>query len=313
MEVPIVLCFDNKHAAYAAVTTYSLRKNTARPVLVYWIVPAGHLESVAPYCERLAQTGISVSVVAADETRFRTWKERDHIPRAMYLRLLVPDLLLHQKALYLDTDTLAVSDIGPLLDTDIENNCFAGVPDPVGGQSSRVPRPMGDIYINSGVLLMNLERLRRDHFVEKIQNIYARYEQEVTWPDQCLINKYAENKKAIIGNEFNRQIFANAIKAKDWDLLVAKNETGIFHFVGSIKPWMEWCNPRVRSTWWAYANALYSTELKIMKADTVNTVLELARVLDLNEQYEEASALKSNLILTLINEIRRLIGHPKLP
>jgi hypothetical protein len=48
-----------------------------------------------------------------------------------------------------------------------------------------------------------------------------------------------------------------------------------------------------------------------MKADTVNTVLELARVLDLNEQYEEASALKSNLILTLINEIRRLVGHPR--
>src|SRR5262249_26776321 len=157
-------CFDKNHAAYAAVATHSLLKNTKLPIPVYWVVPSGHLESVAPYCKRFAQSGFDISVIAADETCFANWKECRHIPRAAYLRLLVPDLLPHQKALYLDTDTLTVSDIKSLLETDIGDNFFAGVTDAVGGQSSGVPRLMGDTYINSGALLMNLDMLRRDNF-----------------------------------------------------------------------------------------------------------------------------------------------------
>lgn len=305
-KTPIVFCFDKNHAAYAAVATYSVRKNTKRPALVYWVVPTGQAEIVTPYRERLIQPGFNISVVAADDRHFDSWKEIYKIPRITYLRLLVPDLLSHDKVLYLDTDTLAVSDIAPLLEADVGDNYFAGVHDPVGGQSSKVPRAVDDTYINSGVLLMNLEKLRKDRFVEKVRSIYAQYERQITWSDQCLINKYAENKKLIMGSECNRQIFPNGIKGEDWDLLIAKNETKVFHFVGSIKPWMEWCNPRVSSTWWSYASGL---NLAGLKADSVDKVLELASVLDLNEQYDKASAVKSNLILTLINEVRRLAAH----
>src|SRR5262249_20221382 len=148
-----------------------------------------------------------------------------------------PSLLPHQKALYLDTDTLVVSDVTPLLEIDIGDNLFAGVPDPDGAKTSKVPRVTGDTYINSGVLLMNLKALREGNFVEKTRAIYSQYEREIMWADQCLINKYAERKKLIIGAEFNRQIFPNSMIGKDWDLLCARNDTKVFHFLGPIKPW----------------------------------------------------------------------------
>ena len=304
MEVPIVFCFDKNHAAYAAVATHSLLKNAKFPVQVYWIVPSHQLESITRYSEGFVQSGFHVSVLGADDGSFSGWREFIHITRAAYLKLLAPSLLSHQKALYLDTDTLVVSDISKLLEIDIGDNLFAGVPDPDGAKTSKVP--MRDTYINSGVLLMNLKALREDGFLEKTKAIYSQYEREIMWADQCLINKYAEDKKLIIGAEFNRQIFPNSMTGKDWDLLYAGNETKIFHFLGPTKPWMEWCNPSVRDAWWAYANALKLDEVKIIKADTLDRVLLLAGVLHLNEKYQEASTLKTDIINALMAEIKRL-------
>jgi UDP-xylose:glucoside alpha-1,3-xylosyltransferase len=42
--------------------------------------------------------------------------------------------------------------------------------------------------LNSGVLLMNLTRMRDFLFVEKIVKIYEQYENQIHWTDQDLLN-----------------------------------------------------------------------------------------------------------------------------
>ena len=46
----------------------------------------------------------------------------------------------------------------------------------------------GSLGLNSGVMLMNLTRMREFHFVDKIYPLYDTYKYNITWGDQCLLN-----------------------------------------------------------------------------------------------------------------------------
>ena len=46
------------------------------------------------------------------------------------------------------------------------------------------------IGLNSGVMLMNLTRMREVNMISKIINIFDEYHLNITWGDQCLLNIY---------------------------------------------------------------------------------------------------------------------------
>ena len=46
----------------------------------------------------------------------------------------------------------------------------------------------GKLGLNSGVMLMNLTRMREFGFVNKIFPLYTKYKFNITWGDQCLLN-----------------------------------------------------------------------------------------------------------------------------
>ena len=46
----------------------------------------------------------------------------------------------------------------------------------------------GRLGLNSGVMLMNLTRMREFKFVKKILPLYNTYKFNITWGDQCLLN-----------------------------------------------------------------------------------------------------------------------------
>lgn len=72
---------------------------------------------------------------------------------------------LPDKLLYLDTDTLAHADIAPLYNTDITNYEFAACRDYFG----RVFK--GRNYINAGVLLLNLEKIKQTKLFERAREM----------------------------------------------------------------------------------------------------------------------------------------------
>ena len=44
--------------------------------------------------------------------------------------------------------------------------------------------------LNSGVMLMNLTRMREVKMISKIIDIFDEYHSNITWGDQCLLNIY---------------------------------------------------------------------------------------------------------------------------
>ncbi len=98
--------------------------------------------------------------------------------------------------LYVDTDVLFTSDIKDVwshFKRFNETHLAALSPeheDPNMGWYNRFARHpyYGKLGLNSGVMLMNLTRMRQFNFEDKIYPIYTQYKNNIPWGDQCLLN-----------------------------------------------------------------------------------------------------------------------------
>lgn len=306
-RIPVFLCFDANYAAFAAVATYSAHISTQSPLNFYWLSTTDCIEYAETVRNQLQRLGMEIELISLDISKIKDWKTGHHFTTANYLRLFAPNLLEREsRAIYLDCDTLVLTDLSNLYNTDLSGASFAGVIDEGGGATSKVPRASNDKYINSGVLLMDLDALRRDDFPSAAKAIYKQYEQEITWVDQCLINKYAEGQKVILDPTWNRQIASQITKENEFSALANPQTSSILHFVGRIKPWQDWCNPAIANFWWKYAKELKIEGLQPVPITTIEQVMSLADVVHMNGHYEESSSIKSNVIQELLKHLNEL-------
>lgn len=134
------------------------------------------------------------------------------------VRLVLPDLLIReQRVLWLDVDTIVEQDIGDLFDRDLAGNYVAMVEEPV---RSKYPFT----YHNAGVMLMDLEKLRRDGIMWKWLLLINR--ELFTAKDQDVINLICQGEILTLGPEWNSagHITQNA------------EDPYIRHYAGSLRP-----------------------------------------------------------------------------
>lgn len=126
------------------------------------------------------------------ETRFT--------PYAM-LRLFADQVDLPERLLYLDSDVVCHHDPTEFYWQDIEDIEFVGVLDYYGRWFFHHSLTHLD-YVNSGVLLLNMKKIRQTGLFER-----ARLRCEKRWmfmPDQSALNKLAKNKR-IVSRKYNEQ------------------------------------------------------------------------------------------------------------
>lgn len=145
------------------------------------------------------------------------------------LRLLIDmDKSMPEKILYLDTDTLAMKNIGELYRFDLDGHDFAAAPDHLGRFFIN-PR-----YMNAGVILFNLSQIRRSGLLKRARNLCNK--RRYPFPDQDVLNRCARHK-VFLPRKFNEQkklhedtVIRHFSKSIRW--------TPFFHTV-NVKPWDE--------------------------------------------------------------------------
>lgn len=122
-------------------------------------------------------------------------KNNPYTPFA-FLRLFADTVKLPNKILYLDTDIMACGNIKELFNTNITNLEFAVVKDHLGKFFIK------HNYFNSGVMLMNLTKMKQTNILEKARNICQ--QKKMAFPDQSALNKLAKYI-TFLPRKFNEQ------------------------------------------------------------------------------------------------------------
>ena len=304
-KIVLVLCFDLNYANQAAVATYSAIKNSKTPIKIYWIVPGKDFAAIATVKDHLESLDFRIHLIRANDKAFIEWKVMEHINQSSYLRLLIPDLINEEKIIYIDSDTLVLEDLSEIWHSDMDELPIGGVKDNPGAINlTKISWLAGDVYINTGVMVMNLGMLRRDRFLWKCQEIYQMFEEKIVFLDQCIINKYAENRKYILDKKWNFLVITELELESKFEAIVSSDRPKIIHFAGGVKPWQKWCNPTIASYWWNYAKELSLPGFHPTRIQNINQALKFADMLDRNSKFRESSKVKTTIINALLSPKR---------
>lgn len=213
----ILYCGDQNIADGVMISVLSILKQVREPLHIYILTMALETpektfsplsQSFAAFLSRKVQSFSpqnTVELIDASDL-FASQPPRANLatrftPCCM-LRLYADQLpMLPEKILYLDNDVVCRQDFSDFYGQDIEAFEIAGVLDYYGRWFFR-NHPFQLDYLNSGVLLLNLKKIRQTGLFAKCRLRCA--EKEMFMPDQSAINKLAVSKK-ILPRRYNEQ------------------------------------------------------------------------------------------------------------
>jgi len=161
-------------------------------------------------------------------------------------RLLLPELLVtYDKVLYLDCDMIIRNDMAALYESvDLGDHYLAAVFEAVLDFQESYIRSLWTgpmTYFNSGVLLMNLKKMREDGLVPKL--LEASANPELQFPDQDVLNQFCRGRTIALEPQYNairtfflpqyKKDFLKHYSAGDWTRV---QQHGNLHYTGA-KPW----------------------------------------------------------------------------
>ena len=180
--------------------------------------------------------------------KFPIPKELEHVTQEMYYRYMLPEVLRDEaRTIYSDVDVLCVGDIEPLWEIDLKGNIIAAVSEGEAGEPKKKLLGLeGDSpYFYSGLLVMDLETMRRENAASKLMENTLKYASRIAWPDQDMINLTFRNRILQLGPEWDGINVRYSPFRKD---------IVIWHFPGfTLKPW---CNIWKNTTWPLYLKYL---------------------------------------------------------
>ncbi|CED70268.1 lipopolysaccharide biosynthesis protein, glucosyltransferase [Aliivibrio wodanis] len=125
--------------------------------------------------------------------------------KAMYGRLFIPSLLNSdiEKVIYLDCDVLVNRDLSDLWCTSLDGNMIAATPELSSPIKSYLLKSFTlHDYFNSGVLLLDLVRLREGKKFTQVLD-YVHENENLLYPDQDALNVIFRNNWQKLPSEFN--------------------------------------------------------------------------------------------------------------
>lgn len=199
--VVIALASDDRYFSglYCAVASTLIHLNPARKLDVK-VLDGGLSQSSRDTLSRLTDRfggDVGLEFVTADASVFGAATLGPGQSHMTYCRMLLPQLVNVPRLIYLDSDTLVFRDLSGLFDLELApRKVLAAVCDsetlslsqdsPVVVKAMSLPAE--GAYFNCGVMLMNLDELRRQHFFESAVDFLNRWSGKYRFWDQSAIN-----------------------------------------------------------------------------------------------------------------------------
>ena len=253
-EIPIFFSVDNNYIPHLSVAIKSLITNANKDYKYRIIILNTGLNSEK--CKRFDVFNddnfkidfVDITSQIADiKSKF---KNIYHFGLACYYRLFIENLFPeYDRIIYLDCDIIVLGDISQLYFMDMEDKCIAGVIEhfilhsPVFSLYTKEAVGIeAKNYINSGIMLMNLEKLRENKIEQNFVNLINTYDFDVIDPDQAYINYLCKGKIKYLSFDWNRTPIES----------IECENPKIIHYALGLKPWQE-RNMFLAEHFWKYA------------------------------------------------------------
>ena len=263
-EIPIVFSCDNNYIAHLCSTMASILINKNDNVIPYfYILNDGISTKNKKRIESLKKlSSFKYKYILVNKNQFSNAPMTvKHISLSTYYRYVIAEVLDEcDKVIYLDCDLNVLSDLTELYNTDIDNYYIAGVIDIL--HEDNTERLNLEKYINAGVLLLNLKKIRQDNITKKLFNYTKENIDIIKWQDQDVINVVMQNGIMYIDKKWNAQV--GAYKACYTSGFNTIGETAnIVHYIGFDKPWLLYSNNPFKHIYWKYLSYTPYKHMKI--------------------------------------------------
>lgn len=261
LKAVVAFATDHKFHYYTGVALYTLIEHSSPERRYEILILADSLTSAdSAIFTRLVEgrPNFSLRIIEMREKIAELGAENFYVGSyaiANYYRLFLHELLPeYDRVLYLDSDIVVQSDVGELFDTDLGNFMLGAVKDRAATLKEQLEqityikktlkiRYPGK-YFNSGVLLMDLDKMRNSDFSQRIRS-------EINsgiafkFVDQDILNRIFGDKIYYLDATWNHMIQSR------------KHTKGkkIVHFPG-IRPWLSEWNP-LAALWWSVAEKTF--------------------------------------------------------
>lgn len=271
--IPIFFAIDDVYTSFLAVALRSLLDNASKDYnycikILHTNVTEEHKNQIKKYeCENVNIEFVDLNYYI--EKVQKKLYTRDYYTNTTYFRLFLPELYpQYNKVLYLDSDIIVVGDISELYNTDMGTDLIAAAPDDII-QRNKVFQDYAELvvgvndyrqYFNAGVLLMNLDELRKFKFQEKFLYLLEKFKYSVA-QDQDYLNRLCKGRVTLISNSWDVMPYVNGeIEAKDIKLI---------HYNFAYKPW-HFEDIAYKEYFWEYAKKteFYDEIIKIKDSYT---------------------------------------------
>ena len=269
--VPVFITINGAYAPYAAAAIHSLTEH-ADPKRYYRVIILHDglnfvsrirlrnlvTKNVAIQFKKMTRS-LYLKAIIAYCTRRQKGAGDFFSSAVYYYRAFIPMLFpLYKKAIYIDSDTILRGDIGELFDIDLEDKALAAVVDKkvavIPEFRGYVEKALGipaEEYVNSGVQLMNLRKMRKVKYLSTMIDLIKKFDADLVAPDQDYLNLILK------GDIMHLSPNWNAEPEKD----LARN-VKLVHFNLFNKPWHYKDVPCERIFWKAAKGTGFFGDLK---------------------------------------------------
>jgi lipopolysaccharide biosynthesis glycosyltransferase len=279
--ITVVSCVDANFLPYVGPVATSIARSASRPIdyTVFYDGPESD--------DAKALDGFVAGPVRVTLRRAPDWIERygevDGYPAVALLRLRLHDEMPGvNEVIYLDADVLVLRDIAELADMELGDAPIAAAADRAyelaelaAPRPGSVARPYDaqrciaamtglansgpGVYVNSGVMRMNLDALRREDFGARSAAILDRWNKFLRFRDQDVFNiafgsrigRLEPTWNSLVGVMLQRRDhLAPDLRA---ELEAERRRPAIVHFAGVRKPWLRRKLLPFAGVWWHFA------------------------------------------------------------
>lgn len=252
----ILYTLDNNFVSQVAASICSVCENNSHEQIHFFLFSKGILDEnkakLKEFIENYRQT-VSIFEIGDLNQYFDFEFDTSGWNPIVLARLLCEKILPKsvEKILYLDGDTIVLRSLSDLWTTDMKGSAIGGCIEPTIDKDRKKSLDMEFIpYINAGVLLIDLNVVRKEHTFEHIIDYYRENDGKLFANDQDAINGCLKDKIFLLPPKYN---YANTFSFYPYSTLCKiakpsnfvdknvylesmKNPT-IIHYLGEERPW----------------------------------------------------------------------------